>query len=124
MPSMKRADVAKHNTKSDCWIIIKNKVYDVTNFLNDHPGGAGALQAFQGVDATDGFLDVGHSATADAMMADFHVGDITEAEHLAVATKADPQAEARKNYKGPSNTIPILISVAVGYIVYKLMARA
>ena len=33
------ADVAKHNTRSDCWIIYQNSVYDVTKFGPQHPGG-------------------------------------------------------------------------------------
>jgi cytochrome b involved in lipid metabolism len=33
-----REEFRKHNTKADCWILINDKVYDVTNFVNRHPG--------------------------------------------------------------------------------------
>jgi len=34
------AEVAKHSSKKDCWVVLDSKAYDVTNFLADHPGGA------------------------------------------------------------------------------------
>lgn len=32
-------DVEIHDEEDDCWIVIDNKVYDVTDFLDEHPGG-------------------------------------------------------------------------------------
>ena len=32
-------EIAKHSSHDDCWIIIRNKVYDVTSFVDKHPGG-------------------------------------------------------------------------------------
>jgi flavocytochrome c len=48
-------EVAKHNTKEDLWIAVKGVVLDVTNWLDEHPGGANALYNFMGRDATEEF---------------------------------------------------------------------
>ena len=48
-------EVAKHNNASDCWIVISDKVYDVSDFLNEHPGGKGAILMMAGKDATEEF---------------------------------------------------------------------
>jgi len=52
------AEVKLHNKASDCWIIIDSVVYDVTKFLNAHPGGKGPLLAFAGADATQYFFEL------------------------------------------------------------------
>merc|ERR1712146_718587 len=49
------ADVAKHNTKTDCWVVVNGDVLNVTNFLKDHPGGELAILTFAGKDATEEF---------------------------------------------------------------------
>ncbi len=32
-------EISKHKSKSSCWLSIHGKVYDVTKFLEEHPGG-------------------------------------------------------------------------------------
>lgn len=34
------SEVRKHNTADNCWIVLHQKVYDVSTFLDEHPGGA------------------------------------------------------------------------------------
>merc|ERR1719384_823009 len=48
-------DVAKHVSKTDCWVVVNGMVLDVTNFLKDHPGGELAIITFAGKDATEEF---------------------------------------------------------------------
>ena len=47
--------VAQHNKADDCWVILGGKVYDVTDFLEDHPGGKKAILVYAGRDATEEF---------------------------------------------------------------------
>lgn len=48
-------EIAKHNSASDCWVIVKNVVLDLTEFLDDHPGGRESIINFAGKDATESF---------------------------------------------------------------------
>ena len=48
-------EVAKHNTKTDCWVVVDGQVLDVTSFLSEHPGGELAILTFAGKDATEEF---------------------------------------------------------------------
>ena len=32
------SEIARHNTRTDCWLIIDRTVYDVTPYVEDHPG--------------------------------------------------------------------------------------
>jgi flavocytochrome c len=48
-------EVAKHNKKEDLWVVVKGIVMDVTNWLDEHPGGPQAIMNFMGRDATEEF---------------------------------------------------------------------
>lgn len=45
------SEVALHDSKEDCWTVISGNVYDLTKFINRHPGGDEILRAC-GTDAT------------------------------------------------------------------------
>merc|ERR1719506_1609660 len=52
---MTMAEVAKHTTKTDCWVVVSDQVLNVTKFLGEHPGGELAILTFAGKDATEEF---------------------------------------------------------------------
>jgi L-lactate dehydrogenase (cytochrome) len=81
-------EVAKHNTKDDCWTIIKTSVYDITEYIPRHPGGSEIILAC-GTDGTSLFTSrttsddqvVGsgepHSSSASRQLEDYFIG-VTE----------------------------------------------
>ncbi|GAV03093.1 hypothetical protein RvY_13573 [Ramazzottius varieornatus] len=71
-------DVSSHNTKDSTWMVINGKVYDVTKFLEEHPGGEEVLLENAGRDGTEPFEDVGHSTDAREMMKEYLIGEIHE----------------------------------------------
>ncbi|BEJ02112.1 hypothetical protein CcaverHIS631_0607940 [Cutaneotrichosporon cavernicola] len=46
------AEVQKHNSQDDCWVVIGDKVYDLTKFAHIHPGGSTPIHKVAGRDAT------------------------------------------------------------------------
>lgn len=69
-------DVAEHSSKECLWFIIKDKVYDITKLLDEHPGGDTVLMEYAGKDATEGFYGRNHSASAQKWMKDFEIGSL------------------------------------------------
>merc|ERR1711879_1137230 len=61
-------EVESHNIgrgpDKSVWMVIHDKVYDVTKFLDEHPGGEEVLIETAGKDASEAFEDVGHSTDA------------------------------------------------------------
>lgn len=73
-------EVQKHNQSSDCWAIVNNKVYNVTSYLNNHPGGPQTILPYCGADMTVAFDTKGgrgsHSSVADQELASLLIGQL------------------------------------------------
>ncbi|XP_031096700.1 cytochrome b5-like [Ipomoea triloba] len=83
-------EVSLHNTPKDCWVIINAKAYNVTNFLNEHPGGEDVLLAAAGKDASEEFEDAGHGSAARLMLDEFYVGEV-DTDTVAAAAYVPPE---------------------------------
>lgn len=60
-------------------LLTLQKVYNVTDYVRDHPGGADVLLDVAGTDATEAYEDVGHSEDADEIMASYLIGTAKDA---------------------------------------------
>ncbi|NXK57894.1 CYB5 protein, partial [Sylvietta virens] len=69
-------EVQKHNNSQSTCFFIHNRIYDVTKFLDEHPGGEEVLREQAGGDATENFEDVGHSTDARTLSESFIVGEL------------------------------------------------
>ena len=81
------AEIQDHSTRSSLWIVFEHKVYDVTPFLTDHPGGEEVLLEQAAKDGTIAFNDVGHSEDALERRRSYLVGEVVESE------RREPQLE-------------------------------
>ncbi|XP_059977285.1 cytochrome b5 isoform X2 [Lagenorhynchus albirostris] len=69
-------EIQKHNHSKSTWLILHYKVYDLTKFLEEHPGGEEVLREQAGGDATENFEDVGHSTDARELSKTFIIGEL------------------------------------------------
>lgn len=94
------AEIARHNSQADCWIIINNNVYDVTNHLRAHPAGAGTITPYCGQDATTAYDTKGgrgspHSSFADSTLGPILLGSVG-------STVSDQTVQAAQNQTIPN----------------------
>uniref|UniRef100_A0A2N9H9Z2 Cytochrome b5 heme-binding domain-containing protein n=1 Tax=Fagus sylvatica TaxID=28930 RepID=A0A2N9H9Z2_FAGSY len=65
--------LGKHNKRGDLWISIQGKIYDVTDWAKEHPGGEAPLLSLAGQDVTDAFVAY-HPGTAWQYLDKFFTG--------------------------------------------------
>lgn len=71
-------DVAAHCTMESCWMVIQDKVYDLTDFIHYHPGGYEIMLEYGGADATNAFLEKPHTIEAVAILEKYLIGELVE----------------------------------------------
>ncbi|KAI6182325.1 Cytochrome b5-like Heme/Steroid binding domain protein [Aphelenchoides bicaudatus] len=77
MEFVDETELAKHNTEQDCWILLFDMVYDVTRYLEFHPGGFHELLRAAGTDATELFNNEHQWVNYQAMLKSCIVGRFT-----------------------------------------------
>jgi cytochrome b involved in lipid metabolism len=60
---LSNSEIKKHNSRDDCWSIIEGKVYNLTSFVQQHPGGVELISSICGIDGTAAFSNQHGSST-------------------------------------------------------------
>ena len=88
-PLLHGLEIAKHNTRESCWVVISGHAYDVTDFLDEHPGGAAVVLKYGGKDATVEYEPIHPAGTIEKFLSkDKHLGPVDMA---TISTPAAPQ---------------------------------
>jgi hypothetical protein len=69
------AEVAQHATADDCWSVVNGNVYDLTQWINEHPGGSGPVESMCGIDASTPFNNQHNGqGEPETALANFQIG--------------------------------------------------
>ncbi len=88
-------EVAQHRTATDCWTVVDGRVYDLTEWVGRHPGGASAVTGMCGVDATAAYQGKhgGEQGPAEALSR-YQIGTLASAATTSATPAATPSASA------------------------------
>ena len=81
-------EIQKHDKDDDVWIVVNDKVYDCTEYLELHPGGVESISINAGADATEDFVAI-HSIKATKMLEKYLIGVLDKASVAADSNATD-----------------------------------
>lgn len=90
-------EVAKHNSRDSCWVIIHGRAYDVTEFLPEHPGGPKIILKYAGKDATEEYEPIHPPDTLEKYLdKSKHLGEVDMDTVAKEEKEEDPEEEERQ----------------------------
>jgi hypothetical protein len=93
LPAYGWEEIRRHVSSESLWIVIDGDVYDVTGWLEQHPGGVGVLLELAGRDATQAFRRAPHGALTDVLRLNYRIGRL--ASSAWVQRLPSPDADGR-----------------------------
>ncbi|XP_045674722.1 cytochrome b5 type B [Phyllostomus hastatus] len=109
-------EVAQRNTSKETWLVIHGRVYDITRFLNEHPGGEEVLLEQAGADASESFEDVGHSSDAREMLKQYYIGDVHPNDLKPESGSKDPSKNSTCKSCWTYWIFPIVGAILLGFL--------
>ncbi|KAI5124874.1 hypothetical protein M0805_007305 [Coniferiporia weirii] len=113
------AELQQHTKKDDLYILIHGKVYAVSKFVDEHPGGDEVIAAEAGKDATEAFEDVGHSDEARELLKDMFVGDFEGSSSLPAKSAPSPSAPAPVAQTASNISYFVPLAALAGYFAWR-----
>ncbi|KAI0304047.1 cytochrome b5 [Russula brevipes] len=115
-------ELREHTTKDSLWVLLHGKVYDVTKFIDEHPGGDEVILSEAGKDATEAFEDVGHSEEARGLLNGMQVGEFEKGANLKAKTyQSTAAAAAMDNAVEQTSNVFYFVPLAalIGYFAWR-----
>ncbi|KAF5879419.1 putative rna splicing factor protein [Botrytis fragariae] len=121
LPTLTQAEVASHNSADSCYVTMGTRVFDVTDFVDSHPGGGELVLEYAGQDVTAILKDElshTHSEAAYDVLEDSFIGFVATNKVIDTATESTkpdsivplpPTKEGLEELKenGPANSLPV-----------------
>ncbi|XP_071955198.1 cytochrome b5 reductase 4-like [Antedon mediterranea] len=93
MPVVTMEELAKHNKRDDAWTVLRGRVYNITPYMEYHPGGADELLKAAGIDGTDLFNNIHQWVNFESMLSKCYIGSLKNS--FSVPTKAPPNSKPK-----------------------------
>ncbi|KAL6930102.1 hypothetical protein ACO0SA_001509 [Hanseniaspora valbyensis] len=107
----------KEVAELDGHVIINDKVYNVSEFVNEHPGGDEIIMEFYGQDCTQDFEDIGHSPDAYKTLQKLCVGDVDTTSEKPV--KQAESVEQKTSDQPEFKKIAAVLFLVAALLLYK-----
>jgi cytochrome b involved in lipid metabolism len=101
-----REELAQHCDNKSCWISVHGVVLDITDFLNEHPGGPDVVVHVSGRDCTQDFEDVGHTDSARRIGDKYIIGSL-EGSEVSGGLRIPTNKEIHDRTEASSKSTPI-----------------
>jgi cytochrome b involved in lipid metabolism len=94
-----KAELKRHNTRYDCWTSYNGKVYNISQYMDYHPGGVKVLMAVAGRDCTKQFDKFHAWVNIETMLAKCYVGPLLE-ENDTIGEEEDDEVAGEEEING------------------------
>ena len=92
LPKITDDELRKHNNEYGLWVALYGKVFDLTNFYMDHPGGWDVIEECAGKECTERFEEGEHMPESIRDLKQYYIGDY-EGKKQTLKEKKEEQAK-------------------------------
>jgi len=129
LSSYSLVDVASHNASGDCWMVIDQQVYNLTEYLSDHDKELD-IRSWCGTDATEAYatkngMDRAHSDRADSLLSQYAIGTLADGQSTdSVLISQTSGRGVNTSVSGsPYNILIPLIGTVVVYVLSLMVLK-